>query len=120
MEDLFDGDKPQFATWLWIYTSMSTMCPERPEVVPLYYAAQYGFRDLTKHLLAKHPEDIHSKGGGEVTPLHAAAAFGHTEVFSLLIEHFPDVNIPGPHHQTPLHRASYSAPVEISLLSTRS
>jgi hypothetical protein len=44
MECLFDMDKPHFAAWLWLYnpdrySSMSTIRPEKPEAVPLYYAA---------------------------------------------------------------------------------
>ncbi len=62
MECLFDADKPYFATWLWIYDedgwghSMSTEHPKKPDVVPLYYAARLGFRDLAEHLIAEHPE----------------------------------------------------------------
>jgi len=120
MEDLFDSDKPHFATWLWIHNpeptvSMSTMCPERPQVVPLYYAALLGFRDLTKHLLAEHPEDVHGKGGRWITPLHAAAYYGHTDVFLLLVEHFPDVDVPDYLRRTPLHSASYLGGAEIGL-----
>ena len=120
MEDLFDGDKPHFATWIWIYNperavSMSTMCPETPRVVPLYYAARLGFRDLTEHLLAEHPEDVHAKGGYWMTPLHAAVFYGHTDVVLKLVEHFPDVDIPGHYRQTPLHRASSRGRVEIGL-----
>ena len=69
MECLFDADKPHFATWLWIYNeigdgrSMSTMSPEKPEAVPLYYAARLGFRDLAEHLIAKHPEHVNARGG---------------------------------------------------------
>ena len=118
MEDLFDSDKPHFATWLWICdpergpASMSTMRPESPQVVPLYYSSIFGFRDLTEHLLAKYPEDVHSKGGDEVTPLHAAASLGYADIVSLLIEHFPDVDIPGPYQMT-LHRASWIGHLEI-------
>jgi Ankyrin repeats (many copies)/Ankyrin repeats (3 copies) len=118
MKCLFDADKPHFATWLWIYNPdfhplMPSMRPQRPEAVPLYYAARFGFRDLTEHLLTKHPEDVHARGGEEVTPLHATAMFGHTEVFSSLVEHFPDLDIQGRWHQTPLHHASYGGHVEI-------
>jgi hypothetical protein len=67
MECLFDADKPHYATWLWVYNedrygrSMPTMVPETPEAVPLYHAALFGLHDLTKHLLAEHPEDVHVK-----------------------------------------------------------
>jgi len=118
MECLFDVDKPHLATWLWIYNPdfhplMPSMRPQRPEAVPLYYAARFGFRYLTQHLLTKHPEDVHARGGEEMTPLHAAAMFGHTEVFSSLVEHVPDLDIQGRWHQTPLHHASYGGHVEI-------
>jgi len=112
MECLFDADKPHYATWLWVYNedryghSMRTMSPDTPEAVPLYYAARFGFHDLTAHLLAEHPEDIHAKGGFHVTPLHASARHGHVEVFSLLVEHFPNLDIKGYVGRTPLHLAS--------------
>jgi hypothetical protein len=118
MECLFDADKPYFATWLWMYDRdgtppMLTMCPKRPEVHPLYYAVHIGFWDLTKYLLAKHPEDVYVKGGYEETLLHAAARFGHLAIFSLLVEHFPDLDIRGPYDQTPLHRAAQGGHVEV-------
>ena len=70
IECLFDADKPQFKTWLWIYNedrepwyrSMSTNCPEEPEGLPLYYAASLGFYDLAEHLIAEHPEHVNATG----------------------------------------------------------
>ena len=119
MECLFDADKPHFATWLWIYNgdwgriSMSTMHPEKPGAVPLYYAARFGFRDLAEHLIVKHPEHINAKGGKEGTPMHVAASEGHFDVLSLLIEHGADVNnVQGLYGNTPLHRASRNARLE--------
>jgi len=119
MEYLFDPDKPHFAAWLWIYNedrggdSMLTMSPKKPEAVPLYYAARFGFRDLTAHLLAEHPEDVRAKGGHQMTPLHASAFYGHVDIFSLLIDHFPNLDIPGYWDQTPLHRSSEGGHLEI-------
>jgi uncharacterized protein YjhX (UPF0386 family) len=118
MECLFDVDKSYFATWLWIYDGdggppMSSMCPKRPEALPLYYAVRFGFWDLTKYLLATHPEDVYVKGGYEVTPLHVAARLGYLAIFSLLVEHFPDVDISGQYDQTPLHRAARGGHIEI-------
>jgi len=112
MECLFDADKPHYATWLWVYNedryghSMRTMVPDAPEAVPLYYAARFGFHDLTAHLLAEHPEDICAKGGDQVTLLHTSTRHGHVEVFSLLVEHLPNLDIKGRHDQTLLHLAS--------------
>jgi len=118
MECLFDADKPHLSAWLWIYNedrglSMVTMSPEKPDGNPLYYAALFGFRDLTARFLAEHPEDVHVEGGREVTPLHASADRGHTDVFSLLVEHFPNPDIEGNEGQTPLHVASYGGHLEI-------
>ena len=112
MECLFDADRPHFATWLWIYNedqygrSMHTKSPGKPETAPLYYAALFGFRDLTGHLLAEHPEDVHTKGGNCVTPLHASADHGHVDTSSLLIDHFPNPDIRGIIDQTPLNLIS--------------
>jgi ankyrin repeat protein len=117
MECLFDADKPHFATWLWIYnqdrgSSMSTMCPEEPEAVPLYYAARFGFRDLAEHLIAEHPEHVNARGGRERTPIHVGALAGHSDILSLLIEHGADMNGRGKYGNTPLHRASENARLE--------
>jgi hypothetical protein len=117
MKCLFDADKPHFATWVWIYDedwgcSMMTMRPEKPEAVPLYYAAMLGFRDLAEHLVAERPQDVTVRGGREVTPLHVAAAAGHSDVLLLLIEHGADVNGRGMYGGTPLHRASVKARLE--------
>jgi len=122
MKWLFDADKPHFVTWLWIYNddelyddprSMTTMRPEKPRSVPLYHAARLGFRCLVEHLIAKHPEHLHAKGGSETTPFHASAYFGHTAVLLLLIKHLPDVDIRGNLDQTVLHRAACNGQVEI-------
>jgi hypothetical protein len=111
MECLFDADKPHFAAWLWIYnedkwgSSMSTMRPEKPEAVSLYYAVRLGFRDLAEHLIAEHPEHVSARGGYRVTPIHAAAATGQADILSLLIQHGADVNGQGDFGETPLFSA---------------
>jgi ankyrin repeat protein len=119
MERLFDADMPHLSALLWIYNedlygrSMDTMSPEKLDGVPLYYAALFGFRDLTARLLAEHPEDVYDKGGFHVTPLHASASRGHTDVFLVLVEHFPNLDINGNVGQTPLHLASDGGHLEI-------
>jgi Ankyrin repeats (many copies)/Ankyrin repeats (3 copies) len=117
MECLFDADRPHFATWLWIFNedqwdSMETMRPEKPDAVPLYYAAMLGFRDLAEHLIAEHPQHVTVRGGEEVTPLHVAASAGHSDILLLLIEHGADINGRGIYGDTPLHRASNRARLE--------
>jgi ankyrin repeat protein len=117
MECLFDTDKPHFATWLWIYNedsdySLFTTCPEKPEAVPLYYAARLGFLDLAEHLIAGHPEHVNARGGVEVTPMHVAASAGHSDILSLLLEHGADLGGQGQDAGTPLHRASAGGKVE--------
>ena len=118
MECLFDEDKPHFATWLWVYDedkwgrSMSTMHPEKPEAVPLYYAVRFGFRDLAKHLITKHPEHVNARGGEEWIPLHVAVLEGHSDILLLLIEHGADVNGRGKFSDTPLNRAAQNGRLE--------
>ena len=100
MECLFDDDKPHFATWLWIYnrddygrpiTSMSTMRPEKPRTVPLYYAAMLGFCDLAEHIIADHPEHVNAKSSGGAIPMYVAARAGYANIVSLLHQHGGDV-----------------------------
>jgi hypothetical protein len=117
MECLFDADKPHFATWLWLYNeervgSMTTMRPEKPDAVPLYYAALLGFCNLAEHLIAEHPEHVSARGGTHTTPIHAAAFAGQADILSLLIQHGADVNgqnIPG---YAPLSKASDNGRLE--------
>ncbi len=118
MECLFDADKPHFATWLWIYnedswrSSMSTMHPEKSEVVPLYCAAKLGFRNLAEHLITERPEHVNARIWQSETPLHAAAAEGHTDILSLLIDHGADLKARELSGNTPLHRAAWNARLE--------
>ena len=118
MECLFDEDKRHFATWLWIYNkdrggrSMATTYPEKPEAVPLYYAARLGFRDLAEHLITKCPEHVNARGGSKETPIHVAAFAGHTNILSLLLEHGVDVDDRDTRDRTPLHLASMKGRVE--------
>jgi hypothetical protein len=117
MECLFDGDKPHFATWLWIYNedrdgrSMKTRCPEKPEAVPLYYAAMLGFRDLAEHLISEHPEHLNARGGSEKVLMHIAAREGHADILTSLLEHGADVD-ERDWGLTPLHRASWQGKLE--------
>ena len=118
MECLFDSDKPHFATWLWIYNedvygqSMATMCPEKPDAVPLYYAAALGFCHLAKHLIAKNAEQVNVMGGNWATSMHVAARAGHVDILSLLLENGAKVDIRGFRGYTPLHRASENRKLE--------
>jgi ankyrin repeat protein len=122
MECLFDADKPYFATWLWIYDedrwgrSMSTERPEKPDAVPLYYAARLGFCELAEHLTAEHPEHVNARGGSGETPMHVAASAGHANILSLFIEHGADLNGLDSFGDTPLCRASSYGKLEAGQL----
>ena len=117
MKRLFDADKPQFATWLWIYNEdrvrpMSTTCPKKPEAVPLYYAVMFGFRDLAEHLIAENPEHVNARGGLYVTPTHVTARGGHSDILTLLLDHGAVVGSKNSGDGTPLHEASWSGRAE--------
>jgi hypothetical protein len=117
MERLFDADEPHFATWLWIYDeshgqSMSTIRPEKPSAVPLYYAARLGFHDLAEQLIIENPWHVDAWGGRNMTPMHGAASAGKVDILSLLFEYGADVNAYGIQGDPPLHRASMTGKVE--------
>ena len=116
MECLFDEDKPHFAMWLWIdngVSSLSTMLPEKPEAVPLYHAASFGFRDLAAHLIAKHPEHINAGDKDGFAPIHAAAIEGHVGISALLLEHGVDVDSRNVYNQTPLSWAAVCGEIDV-------
>jgi ankyrin repeat protein len=122
MEDLFDVGKPHYAAWLQVYDvdeDWDMSMPNSlnlPRAEPLYYAAQCGFYDLAKHLIAKHPEQVNAKGGLKVTPLAAAVYGNHLQVAELLHQHGADVNVrSGYYNGTLLHAAVVGRPVDTVL-----
>jgi len=100
MDRLFDKDKPHLAAWLWVYNiedeediirhDMYTAHPEKPDAVPLYYAALCGFRGLVERLLDVHPQDLNAAGGLWGTPFNAALRNGHLNIAQSLLEHGAD------------------------------
>ena len=109
---LFDADKLQFAIWDYLAHGQSSNWDNSNPNSPLFYVAAFGFRDAAEHIIAEHPEQIHAKGGFNMTPLHAAAINGHTDILSLLIKHGADVEAQDLGGETPLHRASGEGKVE--------
>jgi hypothetical protein len=55
-------------------------------VVPLYYAALYGFRDRAEYLIVNHPEHENANCGFYVSPLGTALGAGHFKAAQLLYE----------------------------------
>ena len=105
VDHLLDADKPHFAAWLWLRNSRYLYeHPRRPEAVPLYYVADFGYFDLANRLISKRPEGIDALGE-DGTLLHAASHRGHCKVMDLLLEHL-DVDIRNLNDQTPLHLAA--------------
>ena len=113
-----DTNKPHSANWLWLYNenggglTVSAMCPENSQAVPLYYAARLGFRDLAEHLVAKHPEHVNAKDWDKVTSMHVAAREEQADTMSLLFEHGADVDDGVKTGQSQLLRATENVEVE--------
>ena len=118
MDDLFDSSKPHFAAWLQIYDldkGWYTFSPDSRDVVgsPLYYAAFFGFYDLVKRLVMKHPEQVNAIGGYNLFPLPAALYKRHLPVANLLQQHGAVVDVRGGYNYTPLHAASFHGQVDV-------
>ena len=122
MECLFDADKPHFAMWLRVRneyikrrfkdTHISKKHANKPGN-PLFYAALFGFRDLARNLIAKHPEDVNLIDGEiGMYPIHAAACRGHAKILSLLLAKGAEVDVWGSCGQTPLHLTSMEGHVK--------
>ena len=121
MEYLFDPDKPHFKVWLSLY-DMDTP-PSEPSyddaaifswfvpsdklpAAPLYYAALCRFRDLVKHLVTKHPQDVNADGGYYMRPILAALAGEYFQMADLLRHNGADPHVRGYNGKTPLHFAA--------------
>jgi len=122
MDLLFDKDKPHLAASLWVYNRDLrhylydydiTAHPERPDAVPLYFAALFGLRDLVERLLDAHPQDLNAEGGACGTPLCAALYEKHLDIALFLLKHGADGETSYVDRQTGLYVASSSGYVEI-------
>jgi hypothetical protein len=105
---LLDADEPHFAAWFWIrrvHLSNKPKVPQPPDVTPLHYVVEHGYRGLVDYLISKRPEDLNvrSKYG---TPLHAALNQKHADVAQLLLEHGIGVDVRDMLSRTPLHLAA--------------
>jgi len=113
MDLLFDKDKPHFGIWVWAYDVdqyfkeyFYTDGPEKPDAVPLYYAALCGFRGLVERLLTAHPRDLNVAGGNWGAPLNAALSKGHPDIALFLVGRGADGENRGKVDQTGLYIAS--------------
>jgi hypothetical protein len=124
VEDLLDPDKPHFYPWIWLQvddwyhnslngstiswiTFDSRTKPQYPpRISPLYYVAALGHLSLTRHIVLKRPQDLHTKDDEGCTPLHKAVLLGREKVSQLLIEHSIDLSIRDIQDRTLLHMAT--------------
>ena len=127
MRRLFDLELPYFEAWLKLYDidegwgeftvrnsrrrRQEFRCEERGS--PLYYASLYGFRDLTAHLVAKHPQHVNAMLGRCMSPLVAALHKRHFDIAELLYQLGADVGIRGNRNWTLLHASSATGFVDI-------
>jgi ankyrin repeat protein len=131
MRRLFDPDKPYFASWResydidvgwWSFEQRrggfalppkSTPSGEAYAPICLYYSALCGFRDLTKHLIAKYPQHVNARVGSIKCPLAAALRNRHLQVAELLRQHGAVLHI-GFGGRTLLHAASKDGLMDVA------
>ena len=104
---LLDTDKSHFAVWVRIRPLLNIPDSEpQQDVIPLYYVATRGYRDLVDYLISKRPDDVNIRGA-HGTPLHGALYGTHANVAQLLLEYCADVDVRDRENQTPLHLAAH-------------
>ena len=109
IRDLFDPDKPHFASWVGTYDVDKLHWgfdrPTHPTTRPtsLYYSALCGFHDTALNLTIKYPRHLNAIGGRYDSPLASALIRSHFRVADLLLEHGGDLNVRGTGGRTPLH-----------------
>jgi ankyrin repeat protein len=136
MRRLFDPAKPCFIAWLnsynldheWTSFVRDYWDPPRSSWGPkprftstgeddaplcLYYAALYGFRDVTEYLITKYPQHRNATVGHNKSPLAAALYNRHIQVAEILHQHGAVLPI-GANGRTLLHAASKDGLVDIA------
>jgi ankyrin repeat protein len=121
---LFDGNQPHLAIWIWIYDPRTsrTRCgrakrSSQPLGTPLHYAALCGLHYIVEQLAIGHPRAVRSwRFDDQSTPLHLASRGGHVEVARSLVKHGADVKAKDYHRSTPLHLAMQEGSVDLARL----
>ena len=140
VDDLFNSHKPHFYMWLWLllnyrgrsidpenhYRSSINWRPNPspfttwpPQITPLHIVAQCGYLCLARHLISKHPQDLHARDGSYRTPFHIAVLAGREEIFRLLMKYPVDLGMRDSENQTLLHMAAYKGLTEVALTYLR-
>ncbi len=83
---------------------------------PLHTAAQKGDSKRVEFLLQQYPREIDSRGEGNYTPLHLAAAFGHMETVRLLVQAGTDLDARGADGLTAMEMAREKGYDDVALL----
>jgi len=104
VDHLLDADKSHLAVWFWF--RRGRWSNERPDVTPLYYVAERGYRGLVDCLISKRSDEVNVRGNYG-TPLHAALGGAHADIAQLLLRYCVDVDVRDYQDWTPLHLAAY-------------
>src|SRR6266404_3041606 len=119
MRRLFDPTKPHFTAWIKLHdiddkwSSFGDSSGNAPGS-SLYYASLCGFPDLVAHIISEHPEQVHTGGGHNHSPLAAALHNRHFEVAELLYWHGGAVDVTGKFHRTPLFCALSGGLIDVA------
>ena len=93
METLFEPTKPYFEDWILFQGKHD---PNNYKQNQLYFAARYGFYDLVRHLIDRHPEQMTHCNNTYFSPLvEALRSQTHVRVAELLVKHGAPVHIRG-------------------------
>ena len=116
MEGLFNLDKPYFTRWVQQYNSHKSRLTdlEQLKAISLYYAAEFGFSKLTRHLSRLYAHCINVVLNQDGTALEAASSGGSLKTVKVLFEQGADVNAQGGVYENALQAAAYGGSLEIA------
>ena len=111
---LLDADRSHFAAWVWMSPPSQIRTRNRQwlDIIPLYYVAAHGYRDLVDYLVSKRPDDV-NVGGYYGTPLHAALGGAHDDIARSFLGYCVDVDVRDYEGVTPLHLAAYNGFLDV-------
>jgi ankyrin repeat protein len=111
---VFTPEHHHFATWVWIYKTVSEL-PGLRDRAPLHYAAEHGFHRVVEWLITTCSQDVNLLCGS-MAPLHITSALGQFAVAQVLLEHRANVNVATGYGWTPLLYASWNGHPKVARL----
>ena len=104
--------KDFFKFVLVIYFVIFVLQPVYSDSLDVFEASKSGDIKSVLSFIEKDVDVVNVRDSSNLTPLHYASLYGHTEIVKILIENNADIDAKDTYDQTPLHAASWDCQTE--------